>query len=99
MESCSSKRKALEEHGLIAYLGQRVQLPPEFKVLIAQACCPLLRTVEGLALVRNLANQVDWKKKLPHGERVNGAFAKVVSLFRSAVLEQKRNDACADVAS
>ena len=91
-----SDRKTLEVHGLMAYLGHRVNLPPEFKIVIAQACCPLLRTSEGLALTGRLANQEDWKKKLPPGERVSGVFAKVVALFRAAVLERKRSDARVD---
>ena len=80
----------LKEQGIVAYLDSEVDLPREHKMLVAQSCCPLLKTSDGVDLVLDLSGQRNWKKKLPAGENPDGIFGKMVSLIRSARQSQAR---------
>ena len=76
----------LRKRGLMAYLGRNVPLMLKYQLLVAQACCPYLRTKDCFYQVRHLAALPKQRGLLPPGPPSQTLFyARFVSVIRAAV--------------
>ena len=88
---CCVDRKKLEKQGLFAYIGQDVPLTLNLQLLVAQACCPYLKT-EDSYLVEIFVSETKKRRAFGPGIPRNGAYARFLGVIRAAVDASAKGD-------